>query len=42
MTPGDDFFNALAAMQTARQGFFVDMLKHLKAAKAVWAGFVGV
>jgi hypothetical protein len=42
MTPGDYFFNAIAAMKTARQGFVVDMLKDFKTGKAVWTGFVGV
>jgi hypothetical protein len=42
MTPGDYFFNALAAMETARQGFVVDVLKNLKTGKAVRTSFVGV
>jgi hypothetical protein len=42
MAPGDHFFNPLAAMAAFRQGFLIDLLKHLKSIKAVLTGFAGV
>jgi hypothetical protein len=42
MAPGDHFFNPLATMAAARQGFFIDLLEYLKSIKAVLTGFVRI
>ena len=42
MAPGDDFFNLLATIEAARQGFLIDLLKYLKSGKAGMTSFVRV